>query len=56
MCTLGTAGDELADVESVERFPGLVLMSIRNHYAGRLHGRVTDQRLHGPAQHGLPAD
>jgi tRNA-dihydrouridine synthase B len=52
---LGSALDEVADVEPVESGCGLVLLSRSDHDAGGLHGGVTDQGLDGPAEHRLAA-
>jgi tRNA-dihydrouridine synthase B len=51
----GAAFDKGADFQPFESRGRVILTSAPDHHAHRSHGRMTDQRLHGPAQHGLAA-
>jgi hypothetical protein len=54
--TLGAALNQATDVQPREDRGCLVLLTRSNHDADGSNGRVTDQRLHGPAQHRLAAE
>ena len=54
--SLGAAFDRIADIEPAERGGRQVLLPFANHDTNGLHRRVTDQRLHRPAKHGLSAE
>src|SRR5260221_5217624 len=49
------SGDEVADLEALERLRSTRLLSVGDHDPRRLHGGMTDQRLHRPPQHRLAA-
>jgi hypothetical protein len=49
----GTPLDEVSNGKADQRFYGISLLPGSDDHAHVAHGRVADQRLHGPAKHGL---